>query len=89
MPMSAVTMMTTPAAPNKTENVSIGSDWGPSGFKNLLGELKAADLWNQAHGRPFSDSLLVAMVTVNPARALQWQAWAGTVTQGTCRLVQM
>lgn len=63
-------------------NVSIGSDWGPSGSKNLLGELKAADLWNQAHGRPFSDSLLVAMVTVHPARALQWQGWAGTVTQG-------
>jgi cytosine/adenosine deaminase-related metal-dependent hydrolase len=63
-------------------NVSIGSDWGPSGSKNLLGELKAADLWNRAHGRPFSDSLLVAMVTVHPARALQWQAWAGTVTQG-------
>ncbi|HEU0016364.1 MAG TPA: amidohydrolase family protein [Longimicrobium sp.] len=63
-------------------NVSIGSDWGPSGSKNLLGELKAADLWNQAHGRPFSDSVLAAMVTVHPARALQWQAWAGTVTQG-------
>ncbi|HEX8696402.1 MAG TPA: amidohydrolase family protein [Longimicrobium sp.] len=63
-------------------NVSLGSDWGPSGSKNLLGELKAADLWNQAHGRPFSDSLLVAMVTVHPARALQWQAWAGTVTPG-------
>ena len=63
-------------------NVSLGSDWGPSGSKNLLGELKAADLWNQAHGHPFSDSLLVAMVTVHPARALQWQAWAGTVTPG-------
>lgn len=63
-------------------NVSLGSDWGPSGSKNLLGELKAADLWNQAHGRPFSDSLLVAMVTVHPARALQWQAWAGSVTAG-------
>ena len=26
--------------------VCLGSDWGPSGTKNLLGELKVAALWN-------------------------------------------
>src|SRR3954454_10352746 len=27
----------------------LGADWSPSGSKNLLGELKVADLWNRAH----------------------------------------
>ena len=26
----------------------LGSDWAPSGTKNLLGELKVADLYNRA-----------------------------------------
>ncbi len=32
--------------------VCLGADWGPSGSKNLLGELKVADLWNR---RPAAD----------------------------------
>jgi cytosine/adenosine deaminase-related metal-dependent hydrolase len=60
--------------------ILLGSDWGPSGSKNLLGELKAAAAWNRAHGSPFSDSVLVAMVTVRPAHALGWPT--GTIDPG-------
>jgi hypothetical protein len=57
--------------------ICLGSDWGPSGSKNVLGELKVADLWNreQLHGA-FSDQELCAMVTCNPADALG-SAWSG------------
>ena len=27
--------------------VCLGADWSPSGSKNLLGELKVADMWNR------------------------------------------
>ena len=27
--------------------ICLGADWSPSGSKNLLGELKVADLWNK------------------------------------------
>ena len=29
--------------------VCLGADWSPSGSKNLLGELKVADMWNRDH----------------------------------------
>ena len=29
--------------------VCLGADWSPSGSKNLLGELKVADMWNREH----------------------------------------
>ena len=35
--------------------IGIGSDWAPSGSKNLLGELKIAQLANSAAGGVFSD----------------------------------
>ena len=35
--------------------VCLGSDWSPSGSKNVLGELKVADVWNRTHlGGEFS-----------------------------------
>src|SRR6266540_3580423 len=37
----------------------IGSDWAPSGSKNVLGELKVADMWNRTKlGGHFSDEEL-------------------------------
>ena len=53
--------------------VCLGSDWSPSGSKNLLGELKVADMWNRERlGGAFSDAELCAMVTCNPADAIGW-----------------
>src|SRR4051794_5458937 len=39
--------------------ICLGADWAPSGSKNVLGELKVADLWNRDHlNRAFSDRQL-------------------------------
>ena len=55
--------------------VCLGSDWGPSGTKNVLGELKVAHLWNaERMDRAFSDEDLCRMVTSNGADALA-RAW--------------
>jgi 5-methylthioadenosine/S-adenosylhomocysteine deaminase len=58
--------------------VCLGADWSPSGCKNLLGELKVADLWNRtALGGAFSDEELCAMTTRNPADAIGWGSRLG------------
>jgi 5-methylthioadenosine/S-adenosylhomocysteine deaminase len=63
--------------------VCLGSDWSPSGSKNLLGELKVADLWNRDHmGKAFSDQELCEMVTCNPADALNWGDKLGRLKAG-------
>src|SRR5262245_37810739 len=63
--------------------VCLGSDWGPSGSKNLLGELKVADLWNRDHlERHFSDQQLCELVTSNPADALEWTDHVGRLRKG-------
>ncbi|HET7475830.1 MAG TPA: amidohydrolase family protein [Dermatophilaceae bacterium] len=65
--------------------VTLGSDWGPSGTRNLLGELKVAQLWNQeALGGALSDADLAAMVTVNPGQALRrcWDLDVGVLRPG-------
>lgn len=62
--------------------VALGSDWAPSGSKNLLGELKAARLAAPAGGAELSGRDLVAMVTTNPARMLGWDAQLGSIEAG-------
>ena len=63
--------------------ICLGSDWGPSGSKNVLGELKVADLWNREHlAGAFSDQELCEMVTSNPADALEWTERTGRLKQG-------
>ena len=55
--------------------ICLGSDWAPSGTKNVLWELKVADAWNRAQPQPvFSDEELCRLVTSNPGDALA-QAW--------------
>ena len=39
--------------------VSLGTDWGPSGTKNLLGELKVARLWSDLQSWDLTDHDLV------------------------------
>jgi 5-methylthioadenosine/S-adenosylhomocysteine deaminase len=63
--------------------VCLGSDWGPSGSKNVLGELKVADLWNRDHlDGTFSDQELCELVTCNPADALEWTKRVGRLRTG-------
>jgi 5-methylthioadenosine/S-adenosylhomocysteine deaminase len=62
--------------------IALGSDWSPSGSKNLLGELKVAWLVSEAQGSVFSARDLVAMVTANPARILKWDEAVGSIEEG-------
>jgi len=63
--------------------IGLGSDWSPSGSKNLLGELKVAWLYSQhALGGLFSARELVSMVTREAAAILKWQASLGTLDAG-------
>ena len=61
-------------------SISISPDWGPSGSKNNLHELKVADMWNTNNlGGHFSDYELVEMVTSNPADATGWAPFVGRI----------
>ncbi len=63
--------------------IGLGSDWSPSGSKNLLGELKIAWLYNQrALGGLFKTRDLIAMATRNASRILKWQAACGSIEVG-------
>src|SRR3546814_7513666 len=62
--------------------IGLGSDWSPSGSKNLLGELKAAHACNRAAGEPFSARDIVAMATRNAAKLLQWEQGGGSLQAG-------
>jgi hypothetical protein len=63
--------------------ICLGADWSPSGTKNLLGELKVADICNRAlMGKAFSDEQLCRMATTNPAEAIGWKDKLGRLKQG-------
>jgi 5-methylthioadenosine/S-adenosylhomocysteine deaminase len=63
--------------------ICLGSDWGPSGSKNILGELKVADIWNRTKlDGFFSDAQLCAMATINPPAALGWADRLGPLQPG-------
>jgi len=63
--------------------ISLGSDWTPTGSKNLLWELKVADLYNSNFlGKLFSDLELVEMVTLNPAKAIGVADEIGSIKKG-------
>ncbi|WP_328998403.1 amidohydrolase family protein [Kribbella sp. NBC_00709] len=61
----------------------LGSDWGPSGTRNVLWELKVADLWNKTQS-VFTDEELVRMLTSNPGDALSgmWPRPLGRLEAG-------
>ena len=76
---------TTPVAEAQKAGVRVclGADWSPSGSKNLLGELKVADMWNRTHlGGAFTDLELSEMATCNPADALGWGDRLGRLKAG-------
>ena len=71
------------AADQAGVRISLAPDWGPSGSKNVLHELKVADLWNSNNlNSYFSDYDLAAMVTKNPALGNNWDDSVGTINAG-------
>lgn len=62
--------------------VALGSDWSPSGSKNLLGELKIAQLAAPDAGATLTAQDVVRMATTVPARLLGWDAHLGSLEAG-------
>lgn len=62
--------------------IALGSDWSPSGSKNLLGELKVARLAAENAGIEISAADLIAMVTRTPAQMLGWGDELGSLEPG-------
>lgn len=62
--------------------ISLGSDWSPTGSKNLLNELKVAKTVSDAGGLGLSDRDLVAMVTPTPASIVKWGGLVGSLEPG-------
>lgn len=62
--------------------IALGSDWSPSGSKNLLGELKIARIVGDHLGGLFTPEELARMVTSVPAAMLGWQGQVGAVQRG-------
>ena len=72
-----------PTALDEGVNICLGTDWSPSGGKNLLMELKIADQYdNEYFGNVIEDSELVKMVTCNPADAVSWTGYSGRLMEG-------
>ena len=73
------------AAQKRGLSICLGSDWGPSGTKNVLGEIKIAMLANKKEKFNLSDQDLVAMVTSNPGDVMArcWSRQVGRLTQGS------
>lgn len=69
------------AAKREGVRIGLGSDWSPTGSKNLLGELKVARL-TDPEAEVFSDRELVALATRNAAEILGWQAVFGSLEPG-------
>jgi cytosine/adenosine deaminase-related metal-dependent hydrolase len=59
--------------------IGLGSDWSPTGSKNLLGELKVAHLVSAAAGGVFTDAEIVAMATSGAAAILGWEGALGSL----------
>ncbi len=71
------------AARKAKVRIGLGSDWSPSGSKNLLGELKVAWLYSQHMlGGLFSARDLVAMATRDAAAIVKWQKALGALEVG-------
>lgn len=73
-----------PAARAADLTVSIGTDWGPSGTHNLLGEIKVARMHSDAAGWGLTDADLAQMITCVPGDVLAraWQLPVGRLAAG-------
>jgi 5-methylthioadenosine/S-adenosylhomocysteine deaminase len=70
------------AAKKAKVKIGIGSDWAPSGSKNLLGELKVARVVSEANDGAFTDRDIVAMATRTAAEILKWDKELGSLESG-------
>ena len=73
-----------PAARSAGLTVCLGTDWGPSGTHNLLGEAKVARLHSDAAGWDLTDLDLAQMMTCLPGDVLAraWQLPVGRLVAG-------
>jgi len=62
--------------------VCLGSDWSPTASKNLLNELKVAQIFSRDRQIGLTDPQLVEMVTITPAQILGWQGLLGSIEPG-------
>jgi len=62
--------------------IGLGSDWSPSGSKNLFGELKVARLASNELGIFKRKSDILALATINAARILKWEKQLGSIENG-------
>ena len=72
------------AALGQDVSVCLGSDWGPSGTKNVQGEIKVAKIASRKLGLGLSDKDLVHMITANPGDVLArcWKKSVGRLVAG-------
>jgi hypothetical protein len=70
------------AARRQGATVALGTDWSPSGSKNLLWELKVADSVNKKNNIGMTDRNLVELVTRNPAKLVKWDNIVGHIAVG-------
>jgi 5-methylthioadenosine/S-adenosylhomocysteine deaminase len=71
------------AALRQNALIAIGTDWAPSGSKNMLWELKTVDQYNRtALNGLLTDQQIVEMCTVNAARLVGWEARVGSIRPG-------
>lgn len=70
------------AARKEGVRLGLGSDWSPSGSKNLLGELKVARLVSEELDDLFTDRDLVSLATRNAAAILKWDKVLGSLEAG-------
>ena len=62
--------------------IGIGSDWSPSGSKNLLGELKSARAYSELNNGLVTDREIVAMATRDGAAIVKWGKVLGSLEPG-------
>jgi cytosine/adenosine deaminase-related metal-dependent hydrolase len=62
--------------------IALGSDWSPSGSKNLLSEMKVAWIVAQQLDAGIAASDIVTMATIDAARILKWDGSLGSIEPG-------
>ncbi len=62
--------------------IGIGSDWSPSGSKNLFGELKVARIVSKELGIFENDADILALATINAAKIIKWDKELGSIEDG-------
>ena len=72
------------AALKHDATIALGTDWSPSGTRNLLWELKVVAELNREANPPIfaSNREIVELVTVNPAKILKWEDTVGQIRAG-------